>query len=149
MSTPRSQLAEAAQAVTDLLRASSFGFPVTVSRSWLPVYKPETASSAQIAVIPTGYAAARSTRAQDAVDLTIQVGIMRHLDAGEEAADIDPIMGLAEEVHTILSAGDLPTAPTLKLITAPELRIDQERLKDARMFVVVVSVTYRDEQAVR
>ncbi len=140
-----------ANAVVTDLNAQTFSATLTAARAYVPRFDLENSETLQCKVVPTIDARQPASRGEDQCDLTIDIGLMQKFEgtAAEELTAIDALMALAEEVKEYLSR-IRPTDFSAAICTAVknEPIFDVEQMESCKIFLTVISATFRVEVAV-
>lgn len=136
-------ITQVAEAVIAELNAATFSQPFTAVRSYLPRSELAELKMLKVTVVPSGLLVVTASRGQMQRDVAIDVAVQQKL-TGEDNADLDPLLALAEEIAARFCGKRLTSLPNaiwvkteFKTIYAPD-HIDQ-----LRTFTSVVTLTFR------
>lgn len=132
-----------ADAVAALLNAGvaaeAFALDFTASRARVIDLKATT--SLKVVVLGTAEEVSPAARDEDAVDLRIEVGVVRRIDRGDFDADVDRLVELVEQIRDYLRDHEIAGAEQTEIAVAP--LYDHDRLLTKALFAGVVVATYR------
>ena len=136
-------ITQVAEAVLADLNGAEFSQPFTAVRSYLPRSDLAELKTLKVTVVPSGLIVVTASRGQSQQDVAIDVAVQQKL-SGENNADLDPLLALAEEIAAYFRGKRLTTfadaiwvKTEFKTIYAPD-HIDQ-----LRTFTSVVTLTFR------
>ena len=136
-------ITQVAEAVITELNGATFSLPFTAVRSYLPRSELAELKTLKVTVVPSGLSVVTASRGQTQQDVAIDVAVQQKL-AGEDNADLDPLLALAEEIAAHFRGKRLSSFSNaiwvkteFKTIYAPD-HIDQ-----LRTFTSVVTLTFR------
>jgi hypothetical protein len=136
-------ITQIAEAVVAELNATTFSLPVTATRSYLPRVELAQLKTLQVTVVPSSLVVATASRGQSQQDVAIDIAV-QHKPPGEQTADLDPLLALAEEIGEHFRGRRLDSFPDalwvkteFKPIFAPE------HLDQFRAFTSVLTLTFR------
>ena len=136
-------ITQVAEAVIAELNGATLSQPFTAVRSYLPRSKLAELKTLKVTVVPSGLSVVTASRGQTQQDVAIDVAVQQKL-TGEENADLDPLLALAEEIAAHFRGKRLSSFSNaiwvkteFKTIYAPD-HIDQ-----LRTFTSVVTLTFR------
>lgn len=124
-----------------------------IARGHLPVLKKELIADPKIVVVPASIAGDEADRGSEATIFGVFVGISKAINAGDQVAEVDDLVGLVEEVQSVL-ASDANKALTLTVkgeegeaIFEPPFSnlplFSQERLRESGIFLSVTTFNFR------
>ena len=136
-------ITQVAEAVLAELNGATFSQPFTAVRSYLPRSDLAELKTLKVTVVPSGLTVVTASRGQSQQDVALDVAVQQKL-SGENNADLDPLLALAEEIAAHFRGKRLTTfadamwvKTEFKAIYAPD-HIDQ-----LRTFTSVVTLTFR------
>ena len=136
-------ITQVAEAVIAELNGATFSQPFTAVRSYLPRSELAELKTLKVTVVPSGLSVVTASRGQSQQDVALDVAVQQKL-SGENNADLDPLLALAEEIAAHFRGQRLVSFPNaiwvkteFKPIYAPD-HIDQ-----LRTFTSVVTLTFR------
>lgn len=136
-------VADVADAVVVEINSHVFSQPFNAERHYLPVFELPEMKTLHVTVVPKGMTVTQIARNQAAYDVQIDVAVQKKFDTGD-AAELDPLMVLAEEIADFfrfktlsgpLGAAWIKTEHTA--LYAPE-HMDQ-----LRQFTSVLTISFR------
>ena len=138
-----SQVATVAAAVVTALNAGTFVSAFTAERKYLPAVTLETLADAlKVYVVPRTRVLERASRAVVEKDLRVDVAIMKRFGT-TDPTDIDPLMELSEQIADFFVPGALSGTDAFFVRAEQDPIIDYEKLATDRVFMGVVSLTFR------
>lgn len=136
-------ITQVAEAVIAELNGATLSQPFTAVRSYLPRSELTELKSLKVTVVPSGLSVVTASRGQTQQDVAIDVAVQQKL-TGEDNADLDPLLALAEEIAAHFRGKRLASFSNaiwvkteFKTIYAPD-HIDQ-----MRTFTSVVTLIFR------
>ena len=132
-----------AEAVKEELDASSFSLPFSAKRFYQPLFELEEMQDLHVSVVPQALTIFSLSRSQGQYDVKIDVAVQKKFQRGE-AAELDPLMDLVEEIAGHFRAkrlAGLPGAMWVKTENAPIFA--QEHMEEMRQFTSVLTFTFR------
>lgn len=136
-------ITQVAEAVIAELNGATLSQPFTAVRSYLPRSELAELKALKVTVVPNGLSVVTASRGQTQQDVAIDVAVQQKL-TGEDNADLDPLLALAEEIAAHFRGKRLASFSNaiwvkteFKTIYAPD-HIDQ-----LRTFTSVVTLTFR------
>ena len=137
------QILDIADAVVAELNAETFTQDFTAVRRYVPRYEPKDIKELTVTVIPGPQAVEQAARDAGEHDYTIMVGVQIKLDS-QDAAEVDPMVGLVEEIADFLAAQELADVPEASCLGATnEEPYIPELMDQFRVFTSFVVVNYR------
>ncbi|MEZ6233413.1 MAG: hypothetical protein R3B68_04415 [Phycisphaerales bacterium] len=139
-----STLVAIADAVTASLNAGSFGTLFTAERLYQPAFDLADLADLKVTVVPRSVAIATASRDGCYFDCTVDIGLQKKLASSATEAEIDDLLGLAEEIADHLRMkrlADLPEAVWLSIEHEPV--VAAEHLEQQRVLTSILTVTYR------
>ena len=136
-----STLIEIADAVAAMLN-TAFKDQFTAKRAYRPVFELEGLTDLTVTVVPKSIVTEIESREKSQFDYAVDVGIVQKVDTDDDTV-LDALMGVVEQVADHLCMRDLasPQAAWLSLDNTPAY--SQEHLAKQRVFMSVLTVTYR------
>lgn len=136
-------ITQVAEAVIADLNGTTFSQPFTAVRSYLPRSELAELKALKVTVVPSGLSVVTASRGQTQQDVAIDVAVQQKL-TGEDNADLDPLLALAEEIAAHFQGKRLTLFPhaiwvktEFKPIYAPE------HIEQLRTFTSVLTLTFR------
>ena len=137
------QIVDIADAVVEELNGHEFSQEFTAVRLYVPRYKPQDIKDLTVTVVPGPHAIEGATRGSDQHEYTILVGVQMKLDS-DDAATLDPMVSLVEEVADFLGGRPLASVPLAVCSgVLNEEPLIPEHLDQLRIFTSFVSATYQ------
>ena len=136
-------VSDIAEAVKNELNAGTFSMPLTAERHYQPQFDLAEMKGLHVSVVPGGVTLASLGRGRSQSDVKIDVAVQKKLKKAD-AAEIDPLMALVEEIVEFFKARRLsavPEAAWVKTENAPI--VAQEHMAEMRQFTSVVTLTFR------
>ena len=132
-----------ADAVVTLLNAgvAANAFALDFAAARVRVIDLKATTSLKVVVLGTAEQVSQAARDEDAVDLRIEIGIVRRIDRGTFDADVDLMVELVEQARDSVRAHDVAGAEQTDIDLAP--LYDHGRLLEKGLFAAVVVATYR------
>lgn len=145
---------EIAEEVKDALNDAAFSMPFTAERLYVPRFRLRKNSPGEsgdpdldtlrVSVVPRELSLVALNRGADDFDYSIDVAIQRRLES-DDPADVDPYMGLAQEVVDLFRgkflAGVFGRAACVSAANLPIY--SPEFLNESKVFTSVVTLTFR------
>jgi hypothetical protein len=139
-----STIAAIADAVAAHINAGTYSRPVSAVRMYQPAFTLEDLKDLRVSVVPRTVGIAAASRDSSVFECVVDVGVQQKLPPENEQAEIDALLGLAEEIADRLRLTRLPDAPEAAWAgIAHEPVVASESLEQHRVFTSVLSVTYR------
>ena len=134
---------DVADAVTAELNGHAFSQPFTAERQYLPVFELPEMKTLHVTVVPKGMIVTQIARNRCAYDVQVDVAAQKKFDTGD-SAELDPLMGLAEEIADFFRFKTLP-GPLGAAWTKTEhtALYAQEHMDQLRQFTSVLTLTFR------
>ena len=133
-----------ADAVVSALNGHTFIPPLTAHRAYRPVFDLKEMKDLHVTVVPKGAEMSAAGRGLAQSDVQIDVAVQQKLpaDTAGDAAKLDTLMGLAEEVAAFVrTKGKFGDAQWLRTENVPIY--SQEHLGELRQFTSVLTLTLR------
>jgi len=138
-----SVILDIADAVVADLNAGSFSLPFTASRAYIPRFDLPELAALRVTVVPKGLAIATASRADHQHDYRINVGVQQKFEQ-EDAAELDPLMELVEEIADLFRGAALETEPQAVCVAVENGPIyAQEHMREKRLFTSILTLTFR------
>jgi hypothetical protein len=132
-----------ADAVVTELNAHTFSQAFTAVRHYRPIFDLAEMQDLHVTVVPKGLAMQRADRTRHQVDYEIDVAIQQKV-AVVDAATLDPLMGLVEEVIDYFRNARLAAVPEAVCMgVRNEPVYAPEHLDELRQFTSVLTLTFR------
>jgi len=132
-----------AEAVVSALNDHTFSKPFTSERSFLPKFDLKDLKILKVVVVPRARNLSASDRSRSQQDYVIDIGILQKLN-GTNPEQVDPLIGLVEEVADFFRGQRLPGYPAAAWVKTEHAALyDVEHLDQLRQFTSVMSLTYR------
>jgi len=94
-------------------------------------------------VVPKGLKIVKGTRREDQHDYQVDVGVQQRFEAGD-AAELDPLMGLVQEIADCFRGLVLDTEPEAACLAVENAPIyAQEHMREGRLFTSILTLTFR------
>jgi hypothetical protein len=136
-------ITQIADAVVEALNAGTFSWTFTARRDYLPIYELEDVKDLRVTVVPKGVAIQSSGRNSNQHDVEIDVAVQKKL-AKVEAAEIDPLIALVEEIADHFRFKRLISYTSAVWIkTENEPVYAPEHLDQFRVFTSILTLTFR------
>jgi hypothetical protein len=136
-------MVDIADAVVSQLNAGSFSKAFTATRGYLPRFDLEEMGDLRVTVVPKSVEISTASRSGHQHDYGIDVAIQRKLEQ-EDAAEIDPLMDLVEEIADQFRGSALPTDPQASCVGVANAPVyAQEHMREDRLFTSVLTLTFR------
>jgi hypothetical protein len=138
-----SEITSIAEAVKEALNAATFSQPLTAERHYQPLFELKEMKDLHVSVVPGGVTTVTLGRGRAQHDYRIDVAVQKKFKKGD-AAEIDPLMALVEEIADHFRFKRLdghPTAVWVKTENAPVYA--QEHMAEMWQFTSVLTFTFR------
>jgi hypothetical protein len=112
-------------------------------RHYRPQFELSELKSTRISVVPKAILISGLARSSNQHDCSVDVAVQRKLTTAD-AAEIDPLMQLAQDLSDLLRLARLPAMPTavwIKTENSPLYAL--EHMENQRVFTGLLTVTYR------
>ncbi len=134
---------EVAEAVKAGLNAGTFSMPVAAERHYLPVFDLAEMKDLHVSVVPSGVTLSTLGRGRSQADVKVDVAVQKKLKKAD-AAELDPLMALVEEIAEFFKARRLAGYPGAAWVRTENQPIyAQEHLGEMRQFTSVLTFTFR------
>ena len=131
-----------ADALVAELKTGVFSEPLTVVRRVLPEYELTELKTLTITVVPKSVEIANITRQSTSFDVAIDIGIQQKIGKDTDA-EVLRLSGIVSELVAFLNRRSLPTGKAQFCTIANEPVYAPEMLSEKRLFLSVVTVTYK------
>lgn len=129
--------------VVEELNAGAFSLPFTATRGYLPRFELGDLETLRVTVVPKGLEIVRASRDARQHDYQLDVAVQKKLGA-TDAAEIDPLMDLVEEVADYFDGRALDTDPVARCLTVENVPIyAPEHMHEHRVFTSVLTLSFR------
>jgi hypothetical protein len=131
-----------ADAVVAELNDASFSREFTAVRSYRPQYDLAEMSTLHVTVVPKAVVIAAVTRSGVQYDVSVDVAVQQHLES-EDAAAIDPLMDLVEEIADFFRLNPLSACPNVSWVKTENHPVySPQHLEEFRQFTSVLMLTF-------
>ena len=132
-----------ADGVASALNGEVFSKDFTAVRAYVPSFKIHETDGLQVTVVPRGLERTSGTRSESQHDYQVDVGVQEKFEQGD-AAELDPLMDLVEEIADFLGDETLDTDPLCACASVEHGALYvQEHMREGRVFTSVLTCTYR------
>ena len=132
-----------ADAVVAELNTAPFSLPFTAVRAYVPRFDLPELATLRVSVVPKGLEITGTSRGKDQHDYQLDIGVQQKFEQ-EGAAQLDPLMGLVEEIADHLRGHALNAYPEAACVAVENGPIyAQEHMREGRLFTSILTVTYR------
>jgi len=132
-----------ADAVVAELNGGSFSMSFTAMRTYIPRFDLADMTTLRVTVVPKGLEIAASSRGRDQHDYRLDIGVQQKFSEGD-AAELDPLMGLVEELADHFRGLVLDTEPEAACVVVENGPIyAQEHMREGRLFTSILTLTFR------
>jgi hypothetical protein len=132
-----------ADALVAELNAGSFSQPLAAARHYAPAFDLKEMTELHVSVVPKGIVIAGSDRSRNTHDVQIDLGVQKKFTTGD-AAEIDPLMTLVEEIADFFRLRPLASFPNAHWIKTENKPIySQEHWDEQRQFTSILTFTFR------
>ena len=132
-----------ADALVAELNGAAFGMPFTATRVYVPRFDLEEMGTLRVTVVPKGVDISTASRSGHQHDYRVDVGVQRKFETGD-AAELDPLMDLVEEIADHFRGAVLGTDPEAACIGVENGPIyAQEHMREGRLFTSILTLTFR------
>lgn len=136
-------LVRVADAVVAEINAATLSMPVTAARAYQPVFDLAEMKDLHVTVVPKGLEQELGSRAGTPREIKVDVAVQKKLQTAD-AAEIDPLVQLVEEIAVIFRLKRLPHMPLAIWVKTENVPIySQEHLSELRQFTSVLTFTFR------
>lgn len=138
-----SVVVDVADAVTEELNAASLSQPVDAKRHYVPVFELPEMNELHVSVAPSGLTVSKADRSRNTHDVQIDIAVQKKFETGD-AAEIDPLMDLVEEIGDFFRLRRLSSYPNAHWVkTENDPVYAQEHWDQLRQFTSVLTFTFR------
>jgi len=141
-----STIIEIADAVVAELNGGAFGIPFQAQRHYKPTFDLAEMKDLRVTVVPRGVELSGASRSMTQTDVQIDIGVQRKLpaDAVNDAAEIDALMRLVEEIADFFRSRRLSACPSAAWVRTENKPIySPEHIEQLRQFTSVLTLTFR------
>lgn len=141
-----STIIEISDAVVAKLNAGPFSIPFQAERHYKPTFDLVEMKDLRVTVVPRGVELSGASRSTAQTDVQIDIGIQRKLpaDAANDAAEIDALMRLVEEIADFFRTHRLSACPNVSWVRTENRPIySPEHIEQLRQFTSVLTLTFR------
>ena len=136
-------IVDIADELVDALNAAEFTLEFEATRGYVPSFEFADMETIHLTVIPKGLTKLRVTRADSQEDYKVDVAVQQKVEA-VDAANLDPLMSLVEELADFCDALVAETTPRAVCITVENEPIYvSEHMRERRMFTSLLTLTFR------
>ena len=136
-------ITDIAGAVVQELNGHTFSLPLTAARHYRPVFDLKDMATLHVAVVPKGAQVERLDRSRSQFEYQVDVAVQKKFEKGD-AAELDPLVGLAEEIAAHFRAGRLAAYPEAVCVRTEHAPIyAPEHMDELRQFTSVLTLTFR------
>ncbi len=136
-------LLRVADAVVAELNAATLSMPVAAERAYQPVFDLAELKDLHVTVVPKGLEQELGSRNGTPREVKVDVAVQKKLQA-TDAAEIDPLVGLVEEIAELFKLKRLPAYHQAVWTKTENVPIySQEHLAELRQFTSVLTFTFR------
>jgi hypothetical protein len=136
-----SKLIDIADAIVASLNGVLFDPPFEAARVYQPNFTLPELQTVQVSVVPKSIVITNASRAESQFEYAIDVGVQQKID-GE--ASVDDLMALVEAIVDHLQRKAMADATWVSISNEPVF--GEQNLDEQRVFISVVTVTYRDRR---
>ena len=138
-----SRIAQLADAVAAEINRGVWDPPLTAERRYYVQFELKELDSLKVVVVPRNWSSEISTRAANENTAQVQVGFQQRTNP-DDLSVVDGLMATVENVHEFLDRRRLVDDPAASWLGAEQDPLyDQEVLRQNRMFLAVLTLTYR------
>ena len=138
-----SVITDIAEAVKDELNGETFSQEFTAERHYQPLFELPDMKTLHVTVVPKGVEVTPAGRSNNHYDYQVDVAVQKKFGKGD-AAELDPLVGLVEEIADFFRLRRLTAYPTAvwrrtehPTVYAPE------HMDELRQFTSVLTLTFR------
>jgi len=135
-------IAEAVRAELNDSGGTAFSRDFEAVRAYVPALKVEELKRLHVTVVPKGFTSSTASRASSEERYQVDVAVQQRLER-LEALDLDPLMGLVEEIADYFRRRRLsnyPAAICVEIANEPPYSV--EHLEELRVFTSVLTLTF-------
>ena len=143
MSTNVGDIADAVLSQVQSALAGNQGLTFAGQRAYLPAFDLKNLSTMQIIVVPRAVAIEAIARNESQYDYGVDIGVYKKL-ATMAPSEIDPIMGVVEQLAATFDRKQLPAYPAATCIKVEYSHLySWEQMDQLRQFTAVMTLTFR------
>ncbi len=136
-------ITDVADALVAELNAASLSLPLAAARHYVPSFELPDMKDLHVSIVPKGVVITKSDRSRNTNDFQIDVAVQKKFEKGD-AAEIDPLMSLVEEIADFFRLRRLTAYPNAHWIKTEHAPIySQEHWDELRQFTSVLTLTFR------
>ena len=136
-------LLRVADAVVAEINAATLSMPVTAARAYAPVFDLAEMKDLHVTVVPKGLEQELGSRNGTPREVKVDVAVQKKLQTAD-AAEIDPLVGLVEEIAELFKLKRLPEYHQAAWVKTENVPVySQEHLSELRQFTSVLTFTFR------
>ena len=138
-----STIVNLADAVVSELNSEEWSLPFVARRLYRPRFAPVDLKTLQVSVVPRSLTIEAASRTDESFQYQIDLAIQQKLDT-ETAEEIDPLLGLVEEIgrhFRLRRPATMPTALCVKVENEPVYAV--EHLDELRCFTSILTLSFR------
>lgn len=138
------QTADAVKTELNNATPGTFGVTFTAERKIIPTYKLTELDEVKVSVVPRSIDISQATRATSAYEIGVDVGVQRKVGKTTETADVEELAELTGEIVEYITQRNLSALPGIRWqVTKNDPIYDADMLEEQRVFMSVISLTYR------
>ena len=132
-----------ADSIVAEVNAATLSLPFTAKRHFVPSFELKDMQEMHVSVVPKGIVITKSDRSRNTCDAQVDIAIQKKFNTGD-AAEIDPLMDLVEEIADFFRLRRLDSYPSAHWIRTENAPIySQEHWDELRQFTSVLTFTFR------
>jgi hypothetical protein len=136
-------ITDIADAVVQELNGGSWSLPLTAERHYRPLFDLADMAALHVTVVPKGVVVERADRSRSQFEYQVDVAVQKKFQTGD-AAELDPLVGLVEEIAGHFRAGRLASYPEAACVKTEHAPIyAPEHMDELRQFTSVLTLTLR------
>jgi len=136
-------LTHIADAVVAELEGATLSQPVSPARHWRPRFDLAEMQSLHVTVVPKGVTVVAGSRGRNTFAYEVDVAVQKKLSSAD-AAEIDPLVGLVEEIGDLFRLRRLTALPEAVWVRTDHVPlVATEHLDELRQFTSVLTLTFR------
>jgi len=136
-------ITDIADAVVAELNGHTFSQSLVAVRYYRPVFDLGEMQTLHVSVVPKGVTIERADRSRNQYDFAIDVAVQKKFEKGD-AAELDPLMALVEEVADFFRLRRLAAYPDAVWVRTDNVPVyAPEHLEEFRQFTSVLTLTFR------
>jgi hypothetical protein len=138
-----STVIQVADGVVAELNAGTFSQPLTAARHYVPSFELQEMNELRVSVVPKAVVVSPLDRSRNTHDAQIDLAVQKKFATGD-AAEIDPLMALVEEIADHFRLRRLDSFPAAHWIKTEHKPIyAQDHWEELRQFTSVLTLTFR------